>query len=489
MGNFKKYKIIFLSIILPFFILLLCLRGVFGNFDTEEALVELMQHNNTFESSGHPFEFSRTRSLFSTTLSISNEFNFALSPVQTIFGGNDVGTIFGQYFSWAPPGTAIIGTLFYKIFSYVNLGQFGAYLSIVFVSLFIHFLIFKIVYNYMKKDIGTALLCAYLYTFGTIAFVYSITYFQHQYTILFILLILLGILKISTQENKSYEYTYLIPLIYGISVFFDYPNLIILFPFLLGYLFVSKENIKKILLKTLLCIMLPILIMMFFQYSQFNDPLQPTNTLVSSLKITENIPDLQKEKNNLANIFSIEKTIEGLHGYLFTTYRGIFFFSPFTLLGILYIKKLFKNRPRLCLGIIFTMSITILMYASFSAPLGGWCFGPRYLLPIYLFLSILTGCWIKEQNAKIRILILPLLLISLANNLSGTLTTLTIPEEQETFFYGIKNFEFILNNTSGSFIYNIFFKNIDLIFYFSFIFIILNSMLCYLIFKKYKNSL
>lgn len=490
MASLKNNKIIF-SIIFPFIILLLCLKGDFGNFNTETSLTNLISQNKVFEFSGHPFEFSRTRSLFSTTLSIANEFNFPLSKEQVLFARGDIGKANEEYFSWAPPGTAMIGALFYKIFSLIDLGQFGAYLSIVFISVFIHFLIFKIVYQYIKKDEKTALLCAYIYTFGTIALVYSITYFQHQYTVLFLLIMLIGVLKISRRERNAHLYTYLIPIIYGFSAFFDYPNLIILLPILLGYLFISKENIKPLFIKTILSVSIPLLVITFFQYSQFDNPFQPTNTLVSGFNTTLNQTDLQKEKNDVTSIFSTQKTFEGLYSYLFTTYRGIFFFSPIVILGILYIKTLFKIRPRLCLGLLLIVGTTALMYASFSAPLGGWCFGPRYLLPIYLILSVMTGLWISEQSTRIKVLVLPLLFISIANNVSGALSTLTIPEKKETFFYGIKNLEFILNNVSGSFFYRLIHASLDipLIYYFAFIFLSIMGICLYLIFGKKERKI
>ena len=128
--------------------------------------------------------------------------------------------------------------------------------------------------------------------------------------------------------------------------------------------------------------------------------------------------------------------------------------------------------------------MTIFLYASFSAPLGGWCFGARYLLPVYLVASIFTGLWINNQKICTKILISPLILLSIANNLSGALSTITIPESMDTTFYGIKNLDFVLNNVSGSIIYKTLFGNIELIYYFIALFILISIIFFYLLFTK-----
>lgn len=484
MENCKINKItLFLFVfILPFLMLLMTLKGVKGNFSTDTSLQETLS-KNVFEYSGHPFEFSRTRSLFSTTVSIATNFDLHLSKTQIIFARGDIGKSNNFYFSWAPPGTALVGAFFYKIFSLINFGQFGAYLSILLVSLLILYLIFYIVYNYINKDIYTALLCGYLYIFSTIAFVYSITYFQHQYTILFLLIIILGILKEVRNEKQSAFFSYITPICYGISALFDYPNLIILAPAFLGYLMTIQHKKEK-LVRSIIFVTLPLSIIILFHQLNFNNPFQTTNTLISGFNtsLTENF--LQKEKNNIDSIFSFEKMFFAIKNYLFYPERGFFFFSPVMILGLLYIRPFFKKRPQLMSLFLLTIFSTLFLYTSFHAPLGGWCFGPRYLLPIYLIFSILTGLWIRKQNKKTQIIILPLVILSIANNLSGTITTLTIPETIDTFFYGIKNLEFVINNTSGSFVYNQFIAPLPLIYYFLVILLIIIFAISYFIFSK-----
>lgn len=93
-------KELLLVIILPFFILLLCLKGTVGNFEKIEANTEYQQK---FELSGHPFEFSRTRSLFLTTLSIVQLGQFNIPEERYTFGGNDIGTINQMFFSGLHP--------------------------------------------------------------------------------------------------------------------------------------------------------------------------------------------------------------------------------------------------------------------------------------------------------------------------------------------------------------------------------------------------
>lgn len=480
-SKINKIKYVTLVIILPFIILILCMKGAIGNFDSAESM-RLIEKESVYEFSGHPFEFSRTRSLFSATVSIANNLSFSISKEQVTFARGDIGRAGERYFSWAPPGTTLFGALFFKIFSIFNLGQIGAYLSIVFVSVAINYLIVKIVFTYIKRDLKTSLLCAYLYTFGSIVFVYSITYFQHQYTILFLLIMLFGILE-TARNKKDNSFSYILPLVYGTSVFFDYPNIIILLPSMIAFLIVSNMN-KKILLRSIIFILLPISILLLFQQTQFDNAFQTTNTLASGFNNVTNISLTQKDKNNIIDIFSIENTFYGIYNYIFSSKRGFFFFSPIMILGLLYIKPMFNKRPQLTSLLIATSIVTIFLYASFSAPLGGWCFGARYLLPVYLVASIFTGLWINNQKICTKILISPLILLSIANNLSGALSTITIPESMDTTFFGIKNLDFVLNNVSGSIIYKTLFGNIELIYYFIALLILISIIFFYLLFSK-----
>lgn len=367
----------------------------------------------------------------------------------------------------------------------------GAYLSIVFVSIANIFLIYKIILNFLSTNKKTALLGGYLYLFANISFVYSITYFQHQYTIFFLCLLLFGIWKTKREQKVSKIWSYLIPSIYGLSVFFDYPNLVLLSPVLLAWFLLPfelpKKESKKIILRAFLIIILWISVLLQFNQKNFGNPFQMINTLPRPHQATlENFNEIKKRKNNPINIFKYEHIPKGLYTYTTDPNRGLFFFAPILLFGILSFSTLKKRHSRFLYLSIIIICTNLFLYASFSVPSGGWSFGPRYLLPTTLILSIFTALWIQEASYKKKLLILPLLFLSIGNNLAGALSTLTIPETIDTTFYGIKNLEFILNNVSGSFIYKTFLYPIPLIYYFLILFFLLTLTTIYLIFSKKK---
>jgi hypothetical protein len=83
-----------------------------------------------------------------------------------------------------------------------------------------------------------------------------------------------------------------------------------------------------------------------------------------------------------------------LYGLLFSSYRGLFFFSPILILGLVGLGYALVKRRRTwelvaCLAV---FAAYVLMNASFlgwkKAWAGGWSFGPRYLIPGMALLAL-----------------------------------------------------------------------------------------------------
>lgn len=78
----------------------------------------------------------------------------------------------------------------------------------------------------------------------------------------------------------------------------------------------------------------------------------------------------------------------GLHGLLFSSGKGLFLFNPLALLGVVGLAILFKkNTP---VAILFTLLIVprLIFFSVWTGWSGGWCWGPRYLLPTLPLLMI-----------------------------------------------------------------------------------------------------
>jgi hypothetical protein len=75
---------------------------------------------------------------------------------------------------------------------------------------------------------------------------------------------------------------------------------------------------------------------------------------------------------------------------LFSVYRGLFFSSPVLALSSYGLARMARRPDRraeaLLIGTVF--DAMLLMNASFNGWHGGWCFGPRYLVPAVPFLAL-----------------------------------------------------------------------------------------------------
>jgi hypothetical protein len=81
---------------------------------------------------------------------------------------------------------------------------------------------------------------------------------------------------------------------------------------------------------------------------------------------------------------------EGLNGLLFSTWRGLFYYSPILLLsfvGFFYWFRKEKDKM-LPLVLLFSFIAVLLFYAATPAWRGGNSYGPRYLLAVMPFIVL-----------------------------------------------------------------------------------------------------
>lgn len=71
----------------------------------------------------------------------------------------------------------------------------------------------------------------------------------------------------------------------------------------------------------------------------------------------------------------------GLHGFLLDPGKSIFLFNPLLILGAVGVVALFfRNRPVAALFVLLIVP-RLLFFSKWSSWGGGWCWGPRFLLP------------------------------------------------------------------------------------------------------------
>jgi hypothetical protein len=116
----------------------------------------------------------------------------------------------------------------------------------------------------------------------------------------------------------------------------------------------------------------------------------------------------------------------GLYGLLFSPSRGLFLFSPCVILFFIGLHNFRRKFPALffiCLVIIISKIAILAKWFSWQ---GGWCWGPRLLLPIIPLLLLpafeIFENW-KGQKGVIRITTLGLLILGFSIQIIGTLVS------------------------------------------------------------------
>ena len=93
----------------------------------------------------------------------------------------------------------------------------------------------------------------------------------------------------------------------------------------------------------------------------------------------------------------------GLFGYLFSPGKSIFIFAPVVLLAIFGWRRLWlKNRGLATLAWL-TPVIYILFFATYTQWEGGYCYGPRYLLPALTLCGLALGTALEGAGRWMRV--------------------------------------------------------------------------------------
>jgi hypothetical protein len=110
----------------------------------------------------------------------------------------------------------------------------------------------------------------------------------------------------------------------------------------------------------------------------------------------------------------------GLYGLLFSTGKSIFLYTPISLLALPAYRVLWRRRPAETLLASGSVLVTLLYYGAWWAWYGGWCWGPRFLVPVLPLLVLPLGALLIERRWS-RWVVLVLALAGLVVQLLGTL--------------------------------------------------------------------
>lgn len=461
-----------------------------------------------------PFELTNSNSRYALTESIVMRGSFLFDDTQARFAAPDLVQHNGKFFSIFTPGISFIGVPFYLIGEYLGLPQLFTYFS---THLFALLNVFLIAFLTMKLGgkIYHGIMGGLIFLFGTNALSYALTFTQHHVSTSLVLLGILNALGKRTLFNNI-----LFGAIFGIGILIDIPNTFLLLPVALYVLyknFVVEKLIEKIKIGIKIGIIGLVigLIPFLTLYGWYNYKTSGSYAKIAQFIGRSDYPtpikkaevkDIKVEKNNpqpklLSTPFDTRLQFNGLYILLLSNERGIFYYSPILLIGVLGLFIAARNKKYKDAGILVVsvVGMNIVLYSMFGDPWGGWAFGSRYLIPSNALLSAGIGIavWRFVRNPIFIFAFFILLFYSVGIAFTGALTTNAIPSKGEaqnlitpipyTYEY---NFGFIDKNQSSSLIYNIFFKNLislrAFLYTLTIMFVLLVSCLYLMIFFKSK---
>lgn len=449
--------------------------GVKGDVGTPIAYQYDMQ-----KKAVSPFESSGSTSRYVLTEAIVKNRTFYLDQNQARFAAPDVVYFRNKFISIFTPGISFIAIPFYYVGTLLKFPQLITYLSTLVFALLNCILIYQ-----LAKSIGTkhytAIMSSIVFMFGTNALPYAYTLTQHHGSIFIILLQIILYLR-----PPSLLTAILMGSCWGIGLLFDIPNLIlttpIIFAFLLKYLHISGAgrkfnlSIKMSFIGLILGILPFVWLFAWYNYkttgsyttigqslgrSNFFEP-EPAEVnkqlIIKELSVYEKKYALET-RNQMHELFIL----------LISNQRSWLYYSPIVLVGIyglwLYGKSTKFNT---LYTLVFSVILTNIVVYSLFGGLGGWSFGPRYLLPSAALLCSFIGLVIQKYTQSYKgIIILLIYIYSITVSILGAITSTQIPPKIEAInlahplpYTFVMNINLLIENNIAPLVYNYFFKNI-----------------------------
>jgi hypothetical protein len=349
------------------------------------------------------------------------------SPEMEFANSGDWAFYNGHYYCNKSPGLSMLAVpsfaLAQGLLKHIIPGQterqvlFSAYFSnlmtVVPMSALLSLLVFHVFYHFFSAGIGNALILAFGFGFGTLAFPYSTAFYCHQPASFcsFASFVLAMHLRRENLRRKQII-GFCAGTFAGLGVLIE-PSCIFLLGAVALYLVWFKESRRYIMLFMAGCIP-AVFVQMFYNWVCFGQPL-------ASSYAYSNDAVMWKVQGSL---FSVPR-VRTILNLLFSPYRGLFFSSPLLLMALPGAVFFFKEKAGRAEALLCAVvSIWFVAFiASFFAWHGGSAPGPRYLLPAYPYLFLMAGFSLIRLPRIFKITGI----VSLGINLSITAVGIEIP--------------------------------------------------------------
>ncbi len=473
MNSFKviiKIAAYTLIAILVISIFALAIRGLPGNPDS----VTLQSKHWTWNG---PLELSPERGRIALLYSFVEDYSLQFSTDVARLAIPDLAiNASGEYVSLFSPGPSFLAIPGYLLGKKLGISIVGAFATSTFFAFLNLALIYAIAIR-LGAHRGAALLGALAFSFATPAFVYASELYQHHMTVFFLLFPIWAMMRF----QRSFFALAMVWFSCVISVVIDNPNIFLMLPVGIFSLFSLKErlmegyetkSIWKSLVFTVMAATIAIPPMFFlgwYNNTANGNPFQLPGTLQAVDNIGEHgeaIVDskydqtakeyLDKPQKTATGFFKTRNLYNGFFIHFISPDRGILYFAPIVLLGILGLFVLYRRTVWVASLFVAVIGINILLYSMWGDPWGGWAFGSRYLIPSYALLGVAIAIALTHWEWKKWLIIafLPLFAYSAWVSSLGAITTSLNPpkvqvlaleeqsghEEKYTF---IRNWEFL----------------------------------------------
>jgi hypothetical protein len=336
-------------------VLFLALGGTYGN-PTEQTI-------NTPVWTKGPFEFAQ-RARYAMTYSLVEKGRLDLLPSLAKFALPDVGYGNGNYVSLFAPGTSFITAPGYFVGKYFGASQAGTY-SVIAVFAILNMVLVGLISERLGASPLAATIASFIFLFATPAFSYGVNLYQHHISLFLILFSIYLLLR-----SQSIASLFAVWFIYGLAVFVDYPNAILMLPIIIysgAKMFEKglgggslKIRLPFSKLFVVFGLALPILLLLWFNKTLLGSPFSLTGTVQDVVEISQDGspvlyrdskgPKEQLKESELAinksalGFFKTRDLINGLYTHLVSPDRGIIYYAPVIIFGILGFSELRKRK-------------------------------------------------------------------------------------------------------------------------------------------------
>ncbi len=128
------------------------------------------------------------------------------------------------------------------------------------------------------------------------------------------------------------------------------------------------------------------------------------------------------EGGKALNAFSTP-ILHGLWGLLLSPGKGIFLFAPIVIAALAGFRLLFARLPGVAAAVAVFSLATLVFYAGYAQWEGGYCFGPRYLVPLLPGLVLPLACALGERSRPLARIVVFLAVVGVAVQAIGVSTS------------------------------------------------------------------